>query len=120
MANEIYMTASLNATKGGAKITHSITKRLTMAGDDMIQTTQLIGTTSELVVFGEITGAPQAVLITNLDTTNYVELGGDIGITVFNLKLPAGCSALFQPGSGTLYAKANTASCRLQILAAEA
>jgi hypothetical protein len=120
MANEIYCTAQLTATKGGAKITSSIGKRQDMTGDDMVQNTQLIGTTSELVVFGEITGAPKQVLITNLDTTNYVELGGDTGITVFSLKLLAGTSALFAPTSATLYAKANTASCRIQILAVEA
>lgn len=120
MANEIYTSVQLTASKGGAKITNTVTKRSDMSGDDMIQTTQVIGTTAETVSFGEISGAPQEVLITNLDSTNFVELGGDSGLTVFKLKLTAGKSTLIQPSSATLYAKADTANVRIQILAAEA
>jgi hypothetical protein len=119
MANEIYTSLQLTASKGGARITNTIAKRSDMTGDDMIQTTQVIGTTAELVTFGEISGAPQEILITNLDATNFVELGGDSGLTVFKLKLLAGKSTLIQPSSATLYAKADTASVRVQILAVE-
>lgn len=120
MANEVYTTLSLTASKGGAKITHSVSVRADMTGDDMIQTTQVIGTTSELVSFGEISGAPQFVLITNLDGTNFVEIGGDTGLTVFKLKILAGKSILVSLSSATLYAKADTAAVRIQILAVEA
>jgi hypothetical protein len=91
-----------------------------MAGDDLIQTTQSIGTTAETVSFGEISGAPQAVMITNIDATNYVEFGGDSGLTVFKVKLLAGKSMYFTPASATLYAQANTAAVRIQIIAVEA
>jgi hypothetical protein len=120
MANEIYTSLQLNATKGGAKIANTVSVRSDMAGDDMIQTTQVIGTTAETVSFGEISGAPQFLLITNLDATNYVEFGGDSGLTVFKIKLAAGKSTLFSPTSATLYAQANTAAVRIQVLAAEA
>jgi len=120
MANEITTAVSLSASKGGASISRNLTVRSNLAGEDMVQTTQLIGTTSELVVFGEITGAPQFLMIQNLDATNYVEIGGDSGMTVFSLKIPAGKASLFAPISGTVYAKANTASVRIQIIAVEA
>jgi len=90
-----------------------------MTGDDLINATQVIGTTSELVSFGEITGAPGEVVIKNLDSTNFIELGGDSGLTVFKIKLLAGRTTIFQPSSATLYAKADTAAVRIQILANE-
>ena len=120
MANEVYTSLQLSATKGGAKVANSVSGRSDMTGDDMIQTTQVIGTTAETVSFGEISGAPQAILITNLDATNYVEFGGDSGLTVFKLKLLAGKSMYITPTSATLYAQANTAAVRIQIIAVEA
>jgi len=120
MANEGYFSLNLNARKGGADITTSSSSKFTIAGDDFIKATQLIGTTAEVVTFAEITGAPQMCNITNLDATNFVELGGDSGLTVFKLKLMPGMSNLVSLSSATLYAKANTAPVRLQITAIEA
>lgn len=120
MANEITATINLSASKGGAKVGQNYTFRTTMAGDDMTQASQVIGTTSELVSFGEITGAPAAVMIQNLDATNFVEIGGDSGLTVFKLKILAGKAILISPSSGTVYAKADTAACRVLIVAVEA
>ena len=119
MANEIYTSISYKARKNGADISISSAHNVTMTGDDMINTTQVIGTTAELVGFGEITGAPGEVVIKNLDATNFIELGGDSGLTVFKTKLLPGRSTIFQPSSATLYAKADTASVRIQILANE-
>lgn len=120
MANEIYASLTLSATKNSAKIEYSTSFQQNMTGDDFIQTTQLIGTSAELVNFGEITGAPTQCLIQNLDATNFVEIGGDSGLTVFKLKLLPGKSLLVPFQSGTVYAKADTAAVRLLILATEA
>lgn len=120
MANEIRTSVQLSARKNGASVTVSSVKNQTMAGSAMVQGTQSIGTSSELVTFGEIAGAPAQVLIKNMDSTNFVEIGGDSGLTVFKLKVLAGCSILISPSSGTLYAKADTASVRILVAAAEA
>lgn len=120
MANEVYTSLTLSASKNGVKGSLTVSGRSDMAGEDVIQTTQLIGTSAELVTFGEITGAPQAVLIENLDATNFVELGGDSGLTVFKLKLLPGEANLLSLASGTLYAQADTAAVRIQLLAVEA
>jgi len=119
MANEIKTSISLTASKNGAKIAASASASQDMAGDDMIQTTQLIGTTAEVLGFGEITGAPAQIFIQNLDSTNFVEIGGDSGLTVFKLKILPGKSTVISPSSGTIYAKADTASARILIVAAE-
>lgn len=120
MANEIYATLRLRGSKNGATVDVSKTFRQDMTGDDLTQATQVIGTTAETVDFGEITGAPAQVLISNLDDTNFVEFGGDSGLTVFKLKLLAGKSMIVPLSSGTLYAKADTADVRIQLAAIEA
>lgn len=119
MANEIYESISFTARKNGAEIAISTSNNVTMTGDDLVNVTQVIGTTAELVAFGDITGAPGEVVIKNLDATNYIELGGDSGLTVFKTKLLPGRFTVFQPSSATLYAKADTADVRIQIIATE-
>jgi hypothetical protein len=120
MANEAYFSIQLKASKAGGQVGQSTSGRSNMTGGDMVQATQTIGTTSELVDFGDITGAPQFVMIQNLDADNFIELGGDSGLTVFKLQIPAGQSSIFSPSSGTLYAKADTADVRILTVAIEA
>jgi len=119
MANEVTFACSLKATKTGAIINQTANMFADMTGADMMQNTQNIGTSAELVTFGDITGAPKLVMIKNLDVTNFIELGGDSGLTVFKLKLRAGHATLFSPSSATLYAKADTASVLVQVAAVE-
>jgi hypothetical protein len=120
MANEITQTIQLTATKNAATVSLSTTKRITMSGDDMVQSTQVIGTSAELLVLGDITGAPSQLAIKNLDATNFVEIGGDSGLTVFKIKILPGETVLIRPTSATLYALADTAAVRVQIVAIEA
>lgn len=120
MANEIYANVNVRVAKNGATVDDNITFNLDMTGDDMLKGTQVIGTTAETVSFGDITGAPGMVVIKNLDDTNFIELGGDSGLTVFKLTLLPGQFCLFDPSSATLYAKADTADVRIQVLATEA
>ena len=120
MANEIKSSINFSASKGGARVALSSSFYLTMSGSEMIQSTQSIGTTAETINLGDITGAPGGFVIKNLDATNYIEIGGDSGLTVFKIKIPAGQFAAFQPTSATIYAKANTAAVRVQIIASEA
>lgn len=120
MADEITQTIRLTATKNGALIGLSTSKTTTLVGSGMFQNTQTIGTTAELVSFGDLAGAPSQLLIRNLDPVNFIELGGDSGLTVFKLALLAGEAMLVRMSSGTLYAKANTAAVLIQIGATEA
>jgi hypothetical protein len=120
MANEIFTSLELTARKNGATISARVSGDQDMAGDDLLQLTQVIGTTAEAVSFGEITGAPAQVMIQNLDATNFVEIGGDSGLTVFKLKILAGKAVLISPSSGTMYAKADTAAVRILVVAVEA
>jgi len=120
MANEISKSIRVTATKTGATVSYNSTLTETMTGDDMISSVQSIATSAETVNFGEITGAPRLVIIKNLDATNYIEFGGDSGLTVFKLKLLAGQDMVIRPESATLYGKANTAAVKIQVIAVEA
>jgi hypothetical protein len=119
MANEVTFSVSLKATKNNATVNQTANLTADMTGTQMTQATQNIGTTAELVDFGDITGAPQFVLIRNLDATNFVEVGGDSGLTVFKIKIPAGKANLVSPSAVPLYAKANAAPVNIQLTAVE-
>lgn len=117
MANEITVAQTLSATKtgSGSIATPRIAFQVTMAGNNLVGgMTQDISTAAETINFGDISGAPAWTVIKNLDTANFVEIGGDSGLTVFKLKLLAGQSASFFSAITPLYAKADTGSVRIQ------
>jgi len=119
MANEITYTVNLTARKAGAVVNPgAITETLTMAGDDMIQSTQVIGTSAEALSLGEVSGVPSVVMLKNLDATNFVLVGFTNPPT--EIKILAGGALLMTPATGTIYAKADTAACRVLVCAVEA
>ena len=124
MANEIQTATTLSASKNGATVNPGAhTKNTTMAGEDMLQTTiTSITASATAFTWGAITGAPRFVEIKNNDATNYVEIGGDSGLTVFKIRLLAGDSCLIPNPqySSSLYHKANAFSCQLIVTAVEA
>ena len=120
MANEIVQNIQVTASKGGAEVGINSRQRHNMTGSDMVQATQTIGLTAELLILGDIAGAPRQLVIKNLDTTNFIEVGGDSSLTVFKIKVRPNDCCVFEPSSGTVYAKADTAACPVQIVAIEA
>ena len=113
MANTANFSATLSALINGAQINLSGSGSITVSGVQLLQDTQNIGTSAEALTFGEISSAPAKVFLKNLDTTNYIEIAGDSGITQFVQKLSPGDTILLSPESATMYAKANTAACNL-------
>lgn len=122
MANEVTMSVALSASKNGAIVNPGAkTKLLTMSGSNMLQNTVSVGTSSQLLSLGDISGAPSAIMITNLDSTNYVLISGETGFTaVMQIKILAGETILITPLAATFYAKSDTAACLIQIVAVEA
>lgn len=127
MANEISATVTLYVKKGGGVVNLGArTHRATMSGDDTVQATQVIGTTTEAISLGEISGAPRAFFIQNDDVTNFVTLGFTNPPTEMKLRPKSSASsddggvAYFESNTATIYAKADTAACRVVIGAAEA
>lgn len=119
MANEITVRTSLRVDNGNFKITAdagALTFDQSAAGGGNPGTVE-VGTTEESISLGDI-GTSGFCYIRNLDATNYVQLGFSTG--VYGIRLKAGEPCLFRlDPSATLYALANTAACKLQVIAVE-
>ena len=101
MADEIQMTARLYASKNGAYLPSvTYTKSATMVGTDMGSQTQVIGLTVEALDVPVDVTSPYKLLISNLDNTNYVELGFVSG--TYTMRIPAGVTLLLPYVSATL------------------
>lgn len=116
MANEISVSFGMSVLNGSLSVTiPSSTVRINQStarggGPGTVD----VGTTEETISFGDI--VPGVVSIKNLDDTNYVEFGSATGD--YLIRLAAGQTAHYtQAPSKTLYAKANTASVKVQIIA---
>jgi len=118
MANEIQMSASLIVNKDGTSLNGTASKTVDMSGSAKIASTQNIGTTTEALSIGDVTDVGY-VYIKNLDSTNYVEVGITSPVSASNamITLKPGEFALFPTRLETIYAKANTAACNVDIVA---
>ena len=113
MADEIQMTARLYASKNGAYLPSvTYTKSATMVGTDMGSQTQVIGLTVEALDVPVDVTSPYKLLISNLDNTNYVEMGFVSG--TYTMRIPAGETLLIPYVSATLYLLANTSAVTIQ------
>lgn len=121
MANEISTNTSLSASKNGVTVTLSTTVQRTLTGVGIHSQELSIGTSAEAVTWpGDLTSEGiTEIQIKNLDATNFVEIGGDSGLTVFKIKVLPGNSIKFTPSSGnpTVYAKADTGACLVAVVA---
>lgn len=121
MANEISISASLSATKGGVTVqSGGQTKAVDMVGDQMLANVQIIGTSAEALQMADVTVGGY-LFVRNMDGTNFIQLALDSAVsTQIFCKLKPGESTLFRPPVGaTIYAKADTANCNAQVVAVE-
>lgn len=117
MASEIQAAVSLTATKGGISLADALQVSFDMSGEDMGgPVSQVIGTSDEALAFPSDVGTGKLLLIVNLDTTNYVQIsyGTGGGFSSFSKLDPNGGFYFGRPESLTIYAKANTATCRVK------
>ena len=112
MADELRVNASLSFSKDGATINKAYSKTITVTGDSYVSGVLSIGTDEETLTQLEDLGTPGYILLKNMDSTNYIEVGSTTG--VYDIKLEAGEIALYRHNSATVYAKANTAACLLE------
>ncbi len=115
MADEIKVNFSLAYAKGESRL-NIPGKQLAIdsASYPKITNTQIVGTTHEALVLGDVASCGAAAF-TNTDATNYVDIGVDVSGTFYGLiRLMPGEYA-FAPRLATNapYAKANTASVSL-------
>lgn len=119
MANEITTSVGFSASKSGATVSFSKSKQTTMAGAVMFQSVQTIGTTTEAITFpADFSGTPSWLMIYNMDSTNFVQIGLDNAnpMTQAFAKLLAGQFMLLPANTATLYADADTASVNILVV----
>lgn len=121
MADELNVSISVSFSKAACPtISRSLTDAVTISGTHVGETVQDIGTSAEnLVLPGDI-ATNGYVVFQNLSTENYLEIGKDAtGFTSF-AKLKPGEIAVFRLMTGiTFQSRANTATCRLSMIAFE-
>lgn len=117
-AGTVLVSCSISITKDGATIGGTGQLSLTMAGTELIGNTQIIGTSNEALVLGDVTTVGY-VFCKNLDATNFVTISVDSSQTQVIAKLLPGEFALFKPNTATINAKADTSSVSLLVAACE-
>ena len=117
MADELKINLSVSFSKGGANFTKQKSINIDVSGDSYTSAVQNIGTTEEALTLVPDLTTPGYVILINLDSTNYVEVGSTTG--VYDLKLKPGELALYRHNSSTIYAKANTSAINLEYIVVE-
>lgn len=116
MASEISITQRLTATKGSISRTRTRTFNADWATADYTGQVQNIATSAAgtaLSLSGIAAGG--WAYFTNLDATNYVEIGVQVAGTFYPVAtILKGESAQFRISALTLYARANTAAVDLE------
>jgi len=117
MANELTVGARISFSKSGGEVKRAESKSVTVTGDSFTHEIQSIGTTEEDIVYCADIGTPGYVLVKNLDTTNYVEMGITTG--VYTIKLLAEEFALYRHNSTAWKAKATGGACLVEFVMIE-
>lgn len=119
MANEIQLDTRMQVSNGSLKFTFAPgTVNIDQSVDGgPTPGYQTIGTSEESEALSELATEGMCILV-NLDDTNYVEWGFSTGVYGGRLK-PGEHAVLRLNTSTTLYLRANTAACRVQIMAFE-
>lgn len=115
MAGELKVVGSVTVSGGVASGAQTVTLDWTAAkgAEDKIVS---VGTSEETIAFTDIT-TPGYLYIKNLDGTNYVEVGFTTTATAAAMKVAAGGFLIVPLSStATVYAKANTAACRVRVI----
>jgi hypothetical protein len=120
MANEMQSTCSLRVTNGSLKsnLTPGTINITQAVAKGPAPGTVNVGTSAEVISFAELTTLG-VIQITNLDATNYIEFGPDVGSDIQPaIRIEAGECWQFRLVPGvTYYAKANTGACNVQFMA---
>lgn len=122
MASEITVTATLSAAKNNASISISGTKSIDMAGQDMVQVTQQLSATPELINLSDITQPAAYIFIRNLETETtsvHLSLNSD-GSNKFATLKPGQFCLFPQAVAQNIYLFADPLTAIAQVAAVEA
>jgi hypothetical protein len=115
MANEISVVVQLKLANGNLAFDRSPgLLRFTQTTARLVSNVQVVGTTYEALVMGDVTTAGYA-FFRNMDATNYVEVGLDVAAAFQPLvRLNAGETAVFRLTTNAPFARFNTLAGNLE------
>jgi len=117
MANEINSSVSCTISSGGQSVTGSKSFTTSLSSTTFLGEEVTVGSTTAATLYvGGLTN-PSALLVINLDTTNFLTVDSAVTLDKFPQKLTPGAGVLLLPESGTVYAKADTAPCQAWVVA---
>lgn len=120
MSAELTVTARISFTKGDLFANRpSGGYQVDVAGTHVIRNTQSVGTAWEALLLGDV-ATPGFISAVNLDPSNYLELSSEVAGANPLARINAGEPCLFRITSAAVYARANTAACRLDYCIIEA
>jgi hypothetical protein len=113
MADELQITGVLYLNKSGVEpINQPITDLVTVSGNYTSTGTQLISTAGLTLTLSPDIGTIGFVMFQNLDGTNYITIGADG--SSYPIRMNAGeLAGPFRFNGASIYAKADTAACRM-------
>jgi len=122
MANEITITGSITASKGGASVSSgSISKTFDMTGDAFSAIVQTIlsaawaNDAGHTITIPAAIGTPGTMVMKNLDSTNFVQVALDSAGSHIFAKILAGQCMVLPCGASAYYAKADTDDVNVQV-----
>lgn len=118
MANEVNVTCNVSVTKNGLTATGNYSALLTMSGTIIASGNQLIGTSSEQLVFTNMTDIG-GIWFKNIDATNFVSIDTvtPAVAAAAPITLLAGESCFVRTRREAWYAIADTAEINLEFVA---
>lgn len=112
MADELVISSfTITLNKGGDRETITVDKLVDSALASAVKTGATVSVATSATSLS-VPASPGLVFIKNLDSTNYVEVGGANDTDTIKLT-PTYPWAVFPLKGTTLYAKANTAACNV-------
>lgn len=118
MANEISTNLNVSVSVNSQLASGAVNNQMDASNNAFIGNEQTIGTSSETIFLGDVGSTPVFLFVRNMDDTNYVEVDSASTMDKFPQKLLPGRGVYLFPQSGTIYCRANTATCRIWVVAA--
>ena len=118
MASEKRLSISFSVIANGLTASGIQSASYDLAGTNFVGDVRSAPTTAALIPLSGLASF-EKVYIRNNDPTNYIEIGGDSGLTVFKIKILPGEVVYFTLPNTQPYIKANVAPCDYQIVACE-
>lgn len=119
MANEIFQALTYRVAEDNLTATAEVPGATSsMTGTELLGNIQIIATSATTVNVGSLASLG-ALFIQNLDATNFVEVDDVNTFDDFPQKILPGGWIMLRPQTTTIYAKADTAECRVKVVAHE-